>query len=276
MGTPVPVPACLRLQDDVFPRVRSHAARRLVAAGWSQSRTAAFLGVSQAMVSKYANRGGPQARPADGPTDGAQDEPLVVRLAEDLVQEALAPTPVDGPSPWCTTLTAAADPQAGTALQDLLEAERRLRAEPPLRVMPQIGMNLVRALPEAQRPAQVLGYPARIVRSGDRILPPAPPMPGASDHLARCLLALRRVDPSVQALGSLRGGADVRAALCDETVAEMAPGEDRTAAFEKAVTGRPASFIHDPGAFGIEPCLYVAGRDAAAVARRIHDIHTRI
>jgi predicted fused transcriptional regulator/phosphomethylpyrimidine kinase len=27
--------------------------------------------------------------------------------------------------------------------------------------------------------------------------------------------------------------------------------------------------VHDPGAVGIEPCLYLAGADATAVARRI-------
>lgn len=260
----VPVPACLRLADRVFPRVRAESARRLLGAGWSQTRTAEALGVSQAMVSKYAAR-----------QDG-EDDAMVLRLADDLVQELQDPVPADGPSPWCTVLTAVPDRPGGQeALQDLLAAEQRLRSKPPLRLVPQIGMNLVRALPGAGGPGEVLGYPARIVGAGDRVLPPAPPELGASDHLARCLLALQAIDPAVQALGSVRGGSDVRAAV-DGPVLEMGPGDDRTAAFEAALEGRPAPFIHDPGAFGIEPCLYVAGRDAVETAARIHAIHTRL
>lgn len=264
----VPVPACFHLADKVFPRVRAEAARRLVHAGWSQTPIAKALGVSQAMVSKYAARG------------EAETDPLVLRLVDELLQELESP-PADGPSPWCHTLHVAPGRRGGDeALQDLLAAERRLLSDPPRAVVPQIGLNLARALPDATGPEDVLSFPGRIVAAGGALLSPAPPEFGASQHLAGCLLALRRHDPTVLALGSIRGGPAVcKAAGREGGVAEMsAPEQDRALAFAaalKASTGVPP-FVHDPGAFGIEPCLYVAGRDAAEVAERILQIQRRL
>ncbi|MEA3203875.1 MAG: hypothetical protein QOI63_1555, partial [Thermoplasmata archaeon] len=68
----MPIPPCFHLADEVFPKVRAQAARRLVAQGWSQTKAAQALGLSQAMVSRHV-----AAPPA--PTD-----PLVDRLTAEL------------------------------------------------------------------------------------------------------------------------------------------------------------------------------------------------
>lgn len=257
------LPACLRLADEVFPRVRAHAARQLVDAGWSQARAGDALGLSQAMVSKHL------ASPP--PSD-----PLVERLAEELAREVLHPVAVAGGSPWCDTLTEArARPDADAALQDFLGAERVLFAQPPLRLMPQVGLNLAVALPEATAPAQVLAFPGRLVEAGGRIVRPAPPAFGGSGHLARALLALRARAPLVGALANVRGGSDVlaRARRLGWNVQAMvrpANAADEGVLLAAIAAGRKAvDAVHDPGAIGLEPCLYVAGPDAQAVAKKI-------
>ena len=133
------VPACLRLADEVFPRVRAIAARRLVAQGWSQARAGTAVGLSQAMVSRHLAALEP-------------DDPVAVRLAEDLVQSLVAPpVAAHGPSEWCATLTVGQERPGGEeALRDLLAAERSLRAGNPVRLMPQVGLNVARALPGAR------------------------------------------------------------------------------------------------------------------------------
>src|SRR5687768_15440941 len=100
------VPACLRLADEVFPRVRAIAARRLVELGWSQARAGDAVGLSQAMVSRHlATR---------EPTDA-----VAQRLADDLVAALVAPHSAGaahgahGPSEWCTTLTVGQDRAGG-------------------------------------------------------------------------------------------------------------------------------------------------------------------
>jgi predicted fused transcriptional regulator/phosphomethylpyrimidine kinase len=252
----VAVPACLRLADEVFPRVRAATARRLARAGWSQTRAAAALGISQAMVSKYLS----------APVD---EDALVARLADDFVAELAAPAAAAA-SPWCSTLTISQG-AGGPALQDLLAAEARLRAALAPQLVPEIGLNLVRALPGATTPAQTLGDPARMVGAGGRLLAPAPPVPGGSRHLATCLLELRRERPHLQALASVRGGAATLGAarrlgwaVADVPVEGRPEGEDR---FIAAARAHPAATVlHDAGPPGIEPCLYVAGTDATSVA----------
>ena len=258
------VPACLQLADEVFPRVRALAARQLVAAGWSQAKAGEALRLSQGMVSRHLS----------GP---APKDPVAQRLADDLVAALLNPpaAPAQGPSAWCGTLTVGQDrPGGAAALQDLLSAEQRLRADPPLRLLPQVGLNLARAVPGAASPDDVLAYPGRLVEAHGLLLSPAPPAFGGSGHLARVLLALREAQPGPLALANVRGGADAVAAAKKAGWSVSAIARDPTDASEAPVlaaarAARKAVAIHDPGAVGLEPCLYVAGADASEAASRI-------
>jgi predicted fused transcriptional regulator/phosphomethylpyrimidine kinase len=262
----VAVPACLRLADEIFPRVRAACARRLVAdEGWSQARAAQFLGISQAMVSKHV-----ASRPP-------RPDAIVDRLADDLIAEALTPQAAAGASSWCATLSIEEERPGGrAALQDLLAAERTLRSRGPLKLMPQIGLNIARAIPGAEAAHDVLAFPGRLVAAGDRMVAPAPPAFGGSQHLARCLLTLRKRDPSLLAIANVRGGPDAVRALraIGSRPATLAGAGAPDARFERAARqgARPATLLHDPGAVGIEPCLYIAASDAQGVAARILEL----
>ncbi len=261
------LPPCFHLADSVFPRVRAVAARQLVEAGWSQTRTSQALGVSQGMVSRYLG----QEPDADV---------LVLRMAADLVQSLRHGG--DTRSVWCDLLTPG-EPEASEALQDLLAAEQRLLAHRPLAIVPQIGLNLARARVGASSADQVLSYPARIVAAGDRLISPAPPAFGASRHLAGWLLRLRAHDASFGAAASVRGGPDVAAAAGHlgrpvEALRGDANDVDEPvlAAAETAAAACPGgglALVHDPGAFGIEPCLYVGGPDALGVVDALLQIN---
>lgn len=264
------VPACLRLADEVFPRVRAIAARRLVELGWSQARAGDAVGLSQAMVSRHlAGR-----EPADA---------VAQRLADDLVAALVSPQPAGsahGPSEWCTTLTVGQERAGGDeALRDLLAAERTLRQANPLRLMPQVGLNVARAIPTARSADDVLAFPGRLVEAGGRILNPAPPAFGGSGHLARVLLARREAAAAAGtlALANVRAGRDVLAAAkrLGWSVAAVQRGRtaDEAPVLAAARSSPKAAALHDPGAIGLEPCLYIAGADAADVAARILRLH---
>ncbi len=261
LGRPhVAIPACFHLADDVFPRVRAVAAKRLVAQGWSQSKTADALGVSQAMVSKYAAR------------DDDEQDPLVMRLVHELIHDLGAPA--TGPSAWCHTLSQRDRPGLDDAVADMLAAEQRLLAASPLHVVPEVGLNVARALDGAASAAEVLAYPARIVAAGDRLVRPMPPELGASNHLSACLFALRSQDDSVHAIANIRGGdAIARIARPDAT---LHGDGDRVALFAHAIAGRAARIVHDPGAVGVEPCLYIAGATASDVVDQILAINNKV
>jgi XRE family transcriptional regulator, thiamine biosynthesis regulator len=271
----VTVPACLRLADEVFPRVRGLAARQLVAHGWSQQRAGQAVGLSQAMVSRHL------AAPAP-------DDAVAQRLAEDLVETILAgesAAPVHGPSAWCATLTIGQERAGGDdALRDLRAAENHLRQANPVRLMPQVGLNLARALPGASSAEDVLAFPGRLVEAGGRILSPAPPAFGGSGHLARVLLALRAGAGRAEALAlaNVRGGAeplDAAKRLGWRIVPiRRGPRGDGDAdgpvvQAASSAAARGAEALHDPGAVGLEPCLYVLGADASDAALRILRLH---
>lgn len=245
------LPACFALAERVFPRVRAEAARQLCGDGWSQTRVAKALGVSQAMVSKYA-----------AATDNEQDA-LVLRLASDVVRDANG-TDTDGGS-WCAALAPADD----EPLRDLLAAEAALRKAAPVHLIPQIGMNIARAPADAQTPAHVLAYPARIVAAGNQLVPPVAPAYGGSNHLAQVLLALRQTAPQYHAIANVRAAAFVLAGLPADTVSRCDRGDDTTDAPVFAAARRGLPFIHDPGALGIEPGLYVAATTALELAQTL-------
>lgn len=259
----MPLPPCFHLADDVFPKVRAEAARQLVAKGWSQTRAAKAIGISQGLVSKHVAVKPPRT------------DPLVARLTAELLRDLDAGTPT-GASAWCTTLTITdARPGAKEAVADVLAAEAMLRSAMPLRLMPQIGLNIARALPDSKTPQDVLSYPGRLVDAGGDLVAPAPPAFGASGHLARCLLHLRGRDTSLMALANVRGGIGaLRAAKkLGWRVVEIAADRrgDAEAPFRRAVDGeaKPPTVLHDGKAIGIEPCLYVAAADATALARQV-------
>ncbi len=210
------------------------------------------------MVSKYA------AKPSD-------DDALVLRMTEDLLQSLERPE--DGASLWCQTLVPATTGEpAKAALNDLLAAERTLVADPPLSVVPQIGMNIAVAPPEATAPEDILAFPGRMVAAGDRLVSPVPPAWGASKHLAACLLALAPRS-GVRAIANILADADTVAAA---QALGLNPVQIDRGAVDHGVLrafSDGATCVHDPGAHGIEPCLYITGETAEAVAEHIQSIH---
>lgn len=264
---PVPIPPCFYLQQDIFPRVRAEAARCLRERGWSQTRIAQGLRISQAMVSRYGQA-------------GADDDPFVLRFVDELLADLDGQGALDI-SPWCRTLGTTRDrPGAHAAMADMLHAEHALRQGAPSGLMPEVGLNIAVALPGASTPRDVLSYPARIIHADGHLVAPLPPTLGASGHLARCLLLLRHRYGWLQAIGNVRGSrAASQAAQKVGTVWHLDGGDgDREEQLERHVrrTRREPAFVEDPGGFGIEPCLYVCGPDAATVAERILAVHEHL
>ena len=96
---------------------------------------------------------------------------------------------------------------------NLAEAVEMLRNCPEFsRLVPEVRVNLVYALPEAETPEEVAAIDGRItVVQG---LPHASGLPrwGASDHMARLIIEVRKYDPTINA------GINFK---CDKTVIEV-------------------------------------------------------
>ncbi|HHV61962.1 MAG TPA: phosphomethylpyrimidine kinase [Firmicutes bacterium] len=168
---------------------------------------------------------------------------------------------------------------------ELLEGARDLT-----RLMPEVRINLVYALPDAKTPDEVAGIAGRITAVRGRIIPGGYPAFGASDHMARAIIELRRYDTRVRAGMNFKYDSKILKGVeryCSEhglTLGRI----DRTSEPEevRAIDGRsmgwkiakalvdgkvPEIFYESEG-WGKEPLFVVIGGDAVEVVERFLDI----
>jgi predicted fused transcriptional regulator/phosphomethylpyrimidine kinase/predicted transcriptional regulator len=286
--------------EEFLPTFRSLLAEALRERGFTQHEVAEALGVSQSAVSKYVH--GEVARReevADHPRVRAlveeiagglasgdlsragalveaevlirelEDDGLVARLHED---EMPAFAEYQGP---------VRDPEGAvrTAEQVLASVRRGVRmlenAGGFAAAIPAVGSNLCECLPDAATIEDVAGVPGRIVDVKGRATVPGDPEFGASDHVARVLLAARGGGADASACLNVAHDPDLVDRLEDAGLpaAEFDAEADVADAVAAAVEDSPgARVLYQTGGFGIEPVAYVLGEDAEAVARTVREV----
>jgi hydroxymethylpyrimidine/phosphomethylpyrimidine kinase len=103
----------------------------------------------------------------------------------------------------------------GEILEDLARIGSRLRRiENFARLVPEVRMNVGLALPWAEDRHDVAAFAGRITTGpGGEIMMPGCPAFGASSHMAKVVLAARRVDPEVECAANVRYSDEILAAL---------------------------------------------------------------
>lgn len=154
------------------------------------------------------------------------------------------------------------------------------------RIIPEVRSNLVYAPPGASDPAEVLAVEGRITVVGGRPHPAGPVIPGASDHMARLVLELARLDPAIRAginfasnpqfdrwafaYAAARGwvaGVIDRSREPAELEREEQPSIPwKAAEAVRAAGGRVPKLMRETAAVGKEPLSFLVGPDPASVA----------
>ena len=159
---------------------------------------------------------------------------------------------------------------------DLLEQTRDVAF-----LIPEIGMNIAYAKPEASNTLEVAGIPGRMRPITGRPKAANPPEFGGSDHVARAILALMKFNSSRRSAVNLRYeegivkicrrvGLDI--SFFDRSLEpfEVKKVDGRTIAWgvEQAVAriGRAPDVIYDIGEEGKEPMIFVFGATPIEVA----------
>lgn len=278
------MPACFNALNRLMPTVRAETARRLARQGMQQGRIAEHLGVSQAMVSKYLRK---------AHRDTLMPEPLLAEIVEAAARLATTDEEHGRVSAWCpvcVTLSArgfsrAAEPLPGLTeclrtdlpgqghgaaqtLANLGDAEARLRRLKFGPLVPQVRPNLAMALVDAKNTRDVASFPGRLVEIRGEVHAAAEPEFGSSTHLAHVLLRVRRTQPEIRAILNVRFDDRIRraarAAQLRIRALQRARG-DLVIALPSATT---VDGIADPGAFGVEPALYLLGVNAVDVVQK--------
>ncbi|MEO0010081.1 MAG: thiamine-phosphate synthase family protein [candidate division WOR-3 bacterium] len=159
-------------------------------------------------------------------------------------------------------------------------------------LIPEVRTNIVFALPDASTPADVAAVDGRITVINSRPKAAGPVRFGASDHLARFVLELRRFDPGVRSAVNFRwnerirklvekwaGEHGFRIGVIDRTrEPEELLGRDRMSAPWKveqvlqSTGGIVPEIVSETAGWGKEPMFILLGPEPVVVARRLVDI----
>lgn len=281
-----------------LPTARTMLATELDDHGLTQQEIADWVGVSQAAVSKYLNdaatvetrlRDDPRMqstveRIAAGIAAGSMDEYQALGELLALIREFEDRGPIcelheeEMPSLrglGCDLCVRGFDSEVATertVLADVRKAVRLLADAPEIvALVPNVGTNVGRALPDADDELDVAAVPGRIHTMHGRINVPSNPEFGASRHVARTILAAAKTDGDVRAALNLKTDERLLDAARErgiEPLAFDADYENRTERLERSFEERGAvpRVIYHAGAFGIEPITYVFGESAVDAA----------
>ncbi len=90
--------------------------------------------------------------------------------------------------------------EKGRALEEVWAASRILVDDPRfVKLLPEVGSNIVMALPGAVRTSDVIGLSGRMVKSGGRARLTGFPEFGGSEHVANVVITAMRHDPNIRA-----------------------------------------------------------------------------
>ena len=152
------------------------------------------------------------------------------------------------------------------------------------RLIPEVGMNIVYALPDARSKDDVAGVLGRIVRLGEAVHPVGEIAFGASDHVARIVITAMRFDPRIRSAANIRFSETILPELenllfevCSFDRGKEPPGV-QTMDWGVASCCREGvpDVIYDRGAVGKEPMIRVLGEDPVTVAQNILKLSNRI
>ena len=287
--------------DRFLPTVRSLLAERLRGDGMTQEEVAETLGISQSAVSKYAAGAVTRERAV---VEDPQVQDTIDAVARGLAAETMTPTealielevlirrleedgvlaelhqrtePALAEVAGFEAIHAPDSParERAAVLASLRQGLKRLTAiEPIAEQIPAVGMNLVEATHTARDRGAIAAVPGRIIAVKGSPVIPADPEFGVSGHVAAILLAVRSAGIAVRSAVNLAPGELLEAAnLLGFEMATFDP-TDGAETVTASLTGSEVAplIVHHPGAFGIEPMLYLLGADAPTVAAHVDDL----
>jgi hydroxymethylpyrimidine kinase / phosphomethylpyrimidine kinase / thiamine-phosphate diphosphorylase len=176
-------------------------------------------------------------------------------------------------------------------LLQLEETVTQLRAGGIAALIPEVQSNLGLALPQAGALPEVAAWEGRIVRVGDDIRPVGSPRFGASRSVATMILTAMRIDPSSRSAMNIRYSEDILQACQAASlhIAQFSGRVERIEAKEREGStptwgvfeassgmGTVPDVIYDLGEVGREAMIWVLGRDAWEVVRKVLMIRMRL
>ncbi len=291
---------CTFWSEEIMPALRARIARVLYSEGYTQAKIAEVLDITQAMVSKYLS--GKYKKPDPGVQElidktadeianlilyGAGKEEIIrfstQKFMEFFNSEAgcrayLKYAGLKNET-FCKELFNTAPSRSGV-LEMLNLALGELLNDPKFAgLIPEIRSNFVYALPKPNDYRDVAAVPGRITLVKGKLFA-LPPEFGASKHTAKILVELSKISPEIRSVLNIKFDGRVehairKAGLKIAEIEEKDRDEERTIRMiaEKFTEGRWDAVI-DRGAFGIEPVVYIFGKNPLEVVEKVKKLES--
>ncbi len=280
--------------EELMPYLRARVAEGLYRAGMKQSGIAEYLGITQAMVSKYL--AGKYKRPPDEVAerlDSIAEEIVKVVLFGGEREEVIALTTrrlfelfqsgflcrfysaYSGVSEELCRSMFSVQRDRGEVLEVLnlaLGELERIGSFPSL--IPEVRSNFAYALPSPRGPEDVAAVPGRITTAKGRVFA-LPPEFGASSFTAGILVELGKLAPGIRSVLNVRYGDDVEGAMTKAgfKVARVRSGglPEREAVKLIASPFKTEAYdaVIDEGGLGVEPVVYIFGGNPFEVVDKL-------
>lgn len=267
--------------EQVYPVLNAKIAKRLAAKDMRQAAIAEFLGITQAMVSRYLEKTYVLPKDLDNALEQTAERlstsilakgsrPDIARQVTEETLHLLSGGALDkfleeklgvGRAAWRNL---PGEKQGkGRARARFLKAVSLLEQTDLSRFLPEIGINLAMAVEEAETKDDIISLPAKLAAVDGRLKAVLEPRFGCSNYLAGMLLDLRRKNGDLGAVMNIQYNDTTRRAF-SEAGWKGLPLERL-----KSYDGGRLDFLLEKAAPGIEPNAYVLGKDALDVVRRV-------
>ncbi|MGP3668239.1 MAG: thiamine-phosphate synthase family protein [Candidatus Bathyarchaeota archaeon] len=286
----------------VVPNLKALMALNLSEHGFGQVKTAKLLGTSQTMVNKYMRY--PKSHYLKKLLEVGLSKEIVnnvIKMLENALNEG-------GSELFIKAFTSAINyvisqgtlcklhrqlysklPLTCTLCQDFFTAEildpyiaevkqaveQLVKHKKSYELIPEVGMNIALAPPNAQTAEDVVAIPGRIMRVGFTVKPMSPPSYGGSYHLSIVLLKVRSIGINVKAAINIRFKEEFLKKLKKNNfhLTNLGPHkkpEDFMPNLEKLLKTlrKRVDAIVDLGGQHLEPVIYVFGNSASDVVKK--------
>jgi len=283
------------IAEELMPFIRARVAERLYESGMKQSQIARYLGITQAMVSKYlAGRYGvPEGLPdeideiaADVARTilfgGSKEDAIFVasRRVLEMFQSGKLCAHYAAYAGVSEDVCRRLFLSRGTGAEILSQLTSALRALENLdgfsRLIPAVRSNFVYAPEMPTGIDDVAAVPGRITSVRGKVFA-LPPEFGASRFTASLVLEVMRKVPELRSVINIRYGRDVEAAIqrAGFSVMRTRTGGMSDGEAVRAIAGlfdAPHDAVIDEGGEGVEPMVYVFGKDPLEVVEKVKAI----
>jgi len=244
-------------EEEIFPKVHSYVIHNIK--DTTQATLAEKLGITQAMVSKYLLK-----KTEDDKITKELGEKIISGIRNNLTKEELnleitkSCINLMQSGNLCNTCSKInnfnncnACMNLGTENKDniinnIKKAISTLEKANPIELMPEVSINIAMCKNNAKTKAEVASIPGRIVKINNKIKASNQPEFNSSNHLANLLLKTKQKNPEINAIINIKYSKDI----------------------EKSLRSKTSDIIIDKGGFGIEPCIYILGKDAIDVVNK--------